>query len=199
MSTIKNERTRRGMTQKELARAAGIDVRTLRKIENDEHVSEVSLACVENVLGANRSSDPQHVSKGTDRLAANLCRLMPFVCVLALAFFTFAFYYNHSSALLWFVAALSSGMLWAHQIVEQWTYLGNTEISFQLSLDDAPLTENLKGAAQEWLGRTDVRVSEPRFDGEYFRVSTYADYRPTDLPALVNRLTGLGVNFHISR
>ncbi len=48
---IINERSRRSMTQKRLAHEAGIDPRTLRKIEKGEVVSPESLHAVYRVLG----------------------------------------------------------------------------------------------------------------------------------------------------
>jgi transcriptional regulator with XRE-family HTH domain len=50
-SLIIDERTRRSMTQKRLAHEAGIDPRTLRKIEKGEQVSPESLLSVYRVLG----------------------------------------------------------------------------------------------------------------------------------------------------
>lgn len=51
MTQIKNERTRQSMSQKRLALLAGIDARTLRKIEKGENVSPESYRSVCKALG----------------------------------------------------------------------------------------------------------------------------------------------------
>jgi transcriptional regulator with XRE-family HTH domain len=51
MTQVKNERIRRSMSQKRLALLAGIDARTLRKIEKGEYVSLESYRAVCNALG----------------------------------------------------------------------------------------------------------------------------------------------------
>ncbi|MCV9964878.1 helix-turn-helix domain-containing protein [Pararhizobium sp. BT-229] len=66
MTQIKTERTRQSMSQKRLALLAGIDARTLRKIEKGENVSPESYRAVCNALGISPaiSSDCPAVADG---------------------------------------------------------------------------------------------------------------------------------------
>lgn len=63
MDTIRTERLRRSLTQKRLAFEAGIDPRTLRKIEKGEKVSPESVLSVCSVLGL----DAAELSKPNDQ------------------------------------------------------------------------------------------------------------------------------------
>ncbi len=73
MSSIKDERLRQNMSQKRLALEAGINVRTLRKIEKGEYVSPESMRSVLSVLrveaaGASDAIEPLKVVSGAEAM-----------------------------------------------------------------------------------------------------------------------------------
>lgn len=97
---IIEERARRAMTQKRLAHEAGIDPRTLRKIEKGEQVSADSMYAVYKVLGINpREQKTTKTEASEDRRRPTALRMLALAAILCLPVWgvLFAFEYTRSN------------------------------------------------------------------------------------------------------
>lgn len=204
MNSIREARIRMGLSQKELARNAGIDARTLRKIENGDHVSEVSLHAAERALGvATREDGVQRKIERKALVAPKvfcICAFVFYVLLIALA------WYIHRElqsdgwqvvAALGVVCAVVAAPIYIFA-VDAGPDRGNTCIWFKAPLTSANDVDNPLEMAKRFLGRDDVMVGDVEFDGASFRFVAFADYEFREYPSLIAKLKNLGVDATVS-
>jgi transcriptional regulator with XRE-family HTH domain len=90
MTQIKNERIQQSMSQKRLALLAGIDARTLRKIEKGENVSPESYRSVCNALGIPPAAQEASTCAIEDAPVQAKPRSLISACLAAATFFALA-------------------------------------------------------------------------------------------------------------
>lgn len=204
MSAIREARISKGMSQKELARTVGIDARTLRKIENGEHVSDISKRAVERALRVStQEAVPVAASAPLGRQffwkywgavatmvtalvgGANLLIDKPFdggvyggigVVSLLIVFFAFGFF-----------AVMVAPVR------------GNTRIEILVGSDGAVDVSNLIEDAKGWLGRQNVTLGQISTDNNGFRFHVFSDFEVREYPALVAKLRDFGLEASIHR
>jgi transcriptional regulator with XRE-family HTH domain len=195
MTIIRNRRIQLGTSQKDLARKAGIDARTLRKIESGEHVSAVSLNAVERVLGI--GAQTSDIERGGRQ---NLFPLRKFQFIVGLFYTTvFAmiavFAFNGSSNII--LATPIAIMSFPLVAVFYWAFVvpsrGNTRIEIRASLSKAENLADPLNKVKGWLGRQDVTIEKVRVEGSDFKLVAYVDYDFHEYPAVIQKLNGFGV------
>jgi transcriptional regulator with XRE-family HTH domain len=195
MCTLRETRINKGISQKALAKLAGIDARTLRKIENGDHVSEVSFNAVEKALGVasdkagdTRQSRQKLVESQTFYLYAGAFYAAVF-CIVALFCYADSVYWALSVPIL--IIASPVTVFLYYLLVSPGR--GNTCVEFKTTLSQGfDLSDPLQ-RAKEWLGREDVMVGNVEFDGDQFRFQAFADYDFHEYRSLINKLRDFGL------
>lgn len=198
MSVIREARVNKGMSQKELARAVGIDARTLRKIENGEHVSDISKRAVERTLGVSAEETiPASASAPLGRqfyVTYWLCVAAAIAAMVSAATWFIDRPFNMGDYagvyILSFLIIVFAFGLFALNLAP---VRGNTRIEISAGLDRATDFANPLETAKGWLGRPDITIGKIATDGKGFRLHVFGDFEVRDYPALVSKLRGFGL------
>ncbi|HTN02844.1 MAG TPA: helix-turn-helix transcriptional regulator [Planctomycetaceae bacterium] len=193
MTSLKEIRIKQGRSQKEVARAAGIDARTLRKIENGEHVSEVSLHAVERVLRACEDSPPtQPRPKPLSMLRSLIADFFPPLLLIGCGLVVLAVSVHLAVGFL----ALGLWILLAYMFVRLQPVQPNTAITIMAAA--ATITprhlSNPALAIKEWLGREDASLTEFKTNATGATYLVKANITTREYADIVARLHGLGLS-----
>lgn len=200
MSTIRDARVRLGLSQKEVAYQAGIDARTLRKIENGEHVSDVSRMAVERIVGAAAKPQPKRKSRFNSVKIVDYSKTaLLLMTVSALA----GFFYMSGSGTYGVDSFVKLCVLYCLLITTPSLLIAyhdhsNTRIDISRPLSHSgEINQNLENA-KAWLGREDIKIGPVTFQDERFKFSIFANIDFSEYARLAERLTGFGVDAKIS-
>jgi transcriptional regulator with XRE-family HTH domain len=199
MTTIRDARVKRGISQKELARAAGIDARTLRKIENGEHVSDLSQKAVEQVLGVSAEvavpTASQSARRGFNyRIKFGLSVVAFLILVLGICWGSGPLFWPAYVAMSFIVLTVSAAYYW----VDNEPLPGNTYIEIRADLAAAVGFGDLHEMAKGWLGRSDITVRRIVTDKSGLRFTVRGDFDVREYPGLVQKLRGFGLDASVS-
>jgi transcriptional regulator with XRE-family HTH domain len=199
MNSIRDARIKMGLSQKELARNAGIDARTLRKIENGNHVSEVSLHAVERELGVSACENVLRTPKGPIVTAQGfLIGIIGYYAALFGVGWLLHVMESQAWMLVVALAAMSMIFIGPLYLVGFGPDRGNTCIKIKAPLSRANDVANPLEMAKGLLGRDDVMVGHVEFDGASFGFVAFADYEFREYPSLIAKLKNLGVDATVS-
>jgi hypothetical protein len=190
MCKIRETRINKGISQKALAKRAGIDARTLRKIENGDHVSDVSFNAVEKALGVT-SSNSGETRKSRQKLVKPQTFWLytggfyaAILGISALLGFAGSPYLSLFAPVLAFGCPVTIALY--HLLVTP--SRGNTRIEFKTTLSQAFDLGDPLQKAKEWLGRDDVMVGNVALGGDQFGFVAFADYDFHEYPSLIDKL-----------
>jgi DNA-binding XRE family transcriptional regulator len=204
MSAIREARINKGLSQKELARAVGIDARTLRKIENDEHVSDISRRAVERTLGVSvqgtikPSSLPTH---GWQFYTLFWCAVMGIIVALVGAtrwFVERPFDVSEYGALavaIFLIVFFAAGIFVLMLIPVR----GNTRIEISGGFDRSSDLSAPLEMAKGWLGRQDVTLGKITTDKAGYRLNVFTNLEVLDYPTVIAKLKDFGLEASLHR
>lgn len=200
MSSIRERRTELGMSQKELARRSGIDARTLRKIENGEHVSDLSIAAVESILGISAPRDAIRHDTLTPTISpAALMTFLKFTAPISLVLFWYFLGDNPETWIPAFVLCLVISLpAIALAALLTSTPQGNTRITVSGAISTAETIKDPRQRARQWLGREDVFVKAFKVAENDFEMVVSSEYKPSEYASLSKRLSEFGLKVQIA-
>jgi transcriptional regulator with XRE-family HTH domain len=201
MTTIRDTRVKRGISQKELARAAGIDARTLRKIENGVHVSDLSQHAVEQALGVS-APVPASGSSKSARSGFRYYGKLGLIVVTVLVMTLGLCWGIHKPNQFWPLYGILSSMCMFFATSIYWLanapLPGNTNIEIMANLTAAAGFGHPRQMAEGWLGRSDLVVKRIVSDQSGLRFTICADFDVQEYPRLVQKLRGFGLDATVS-
>lgn len=191
MSDIRQARIQQGRSQKEVARDAGINPRTLRKIESGEHVSEVSLQAVQRVLAIH----------GHHAAPARWPRLKPDLADIAALAFPVALLGVGAS--IWMlsvhlaVGIMAFGTVLSLLLLAAWLQPCPPNTTIVISTDNSSVPRHLLSdpllAARSWLGVKNLCVRQFKADGDRLTYVILADLDSADYADVATRLRSKGL------
>jgi transcriptional regulator with XRE-family HTH domain len=204
MNAVREARIQRGLSQKELARLAGFDARTLRKIESGEHVSDVSLAAVERVLGVAARSSPVAPADGRTTVwrflkMATAVQVVPaaiwilWYALAAVEDFTRAVPLLVGATACFVFFGLLLGLIYRSDLPP------NTRIDMGFDASHSDVLANPLSKVRSWLGKGDLDVGQVTADAGGYKMAVFGDFQLSEYPTIVERLSNFGVVATVSR
>ena len=202
MNAIRNTRMKLGLSQKDLARRAGIDARTLRKIENGEHVSELSLTAVEHILGI--STTPRAPSKARPSTRAFPWRrslvIMAVLAAILIIGYAGSFYFEAAIHLM--IAAVACATVFG--LLTLFTYFMGREIRntrIEIVADSSAIdgSDDILERLKAWLGRDELCMTSLKVSGSQAQATLVADCEISEYIPLSRHLEALGLKVTFTR
>jgi len=202
MKSIRATRTAKGISQKELARKAGIDARTLRKIENGEHVSDVSMNAVLNAMDSYTipSDSAEEYNRRTKLSLVKFCWSLVAVLAgiwivtsLVMPYYRDAYMFGLACSAI--VLVLSGPAF----LVTSWEPRWNTRIEIDADTTQTGSLPLLTETMKVWIGRSDLTLGPVSTVGERLNLVAFSRFELSDYHGISARLQSLGLRAKITR
>lgn len=206
MSAVRQERVRRGLSQKELARLAGVDARTLRKIETGAYVSDVSRSAVERVLGVSATREPDTLAGATEKpsVLKFFFGAAGVPCLFWLTWLALGNWDPNPIHDLLFALCVAVTSLFAFfSLPFGFMYFSppvpdtRIEIGFDASRPDVLVDPS--ALVRSWLGSDNLGIGQVSANPDGFKVSVFGSFPLSAYPGIVERLRNFGAVATVSR